>query len=309
MKTNPFLLIFLFLGINVAAQKSGKLTINSTFWDINTGVDLVSTVSGFENGNEFKIKDTDSNQKLDFELKTTCDSLAFWSKGYDKIVFPISFVGNFQKNQKAEFGVTTLGQLSQDKNKERDYLIFCNSNSQKQNLIFELYHVSENGELRYHTSLDLRKFPFSSHSVQLHSLKKQLAQIKIPEGIVLKEKLIYPKKGVSPTPSILKVKEVFFEQSEYKLSAESKNALDEVFDYLKANPNSTINLMGFTDNVGDAKKNTTLAEFRAKVVANYLITKGIAKERIKTNWQDASIKTIEIDSKKLNEYRKVTISE
>jgi hypothetical protein len=238
MKTNPFLLIFLFLGINVAAQKSGKLTINSTFWDINTGVDLVSTVSGFENGNEFKIKDTDSNQKLDFELKTTCDSLAFWSKGYDKIVFPISFVGNFQKNQKAEFGVTTLGQLSQDKNKERDYLIFCNSNSQKQNLIFELYHVSENSELRYHTSLDLRKFPFSSHSVQLHSLKKQLAQIKTPEGIVLKERLINPKKGlnfidmddfddkknlpiepkkeVSPTPSILKVKEVFFEQSEYK---------------------------------------------------------------------------------------------
>ena len=103
---------------------------------------------------------------------------------------------------------------------------------------------------------------------------------------------------------------IYFSQSQYTLKKEYFSTLDSVTNYLKTNPNFTINVVGFTDNVGDKRLNSTLAEYRAKVVANYLINKGVSPKRIIINWQKSNSENNNIvESEKLSEFRKVIISQ
>lgn len=74
--------------------------------------------------------------------------------------------------------------------------------------------------------------------------------------------------------------QVVFLQSEYTLLPESYTELDKLVQALRINPALQIEIAGHTDNVGDKRLNLTLSEFRAKVVANYLIRHGIADTRV-----------------------------
>ncbi|GAB3509002.1 PA14 domain-containing protein [Spirosoma knui] len=73
---------------------------------------------------------------------------------------------------------------------------------------------------------------------------------------------------------------VQFEQSSYVLLAESALDLDKLAAALTANPTWQLVIAGHTDAIGDARLNQALSENRAKVVAHYLIRKGIADSRI-----------------------------
>lgn len=76
------------------------------------------------------------------------------------------------------------------------------------------------------------------------------------------------------------LKNIFFEKSTNKMTANSVERLDLVVTYLKANPRKNIELSGHTDVLGDAKLNKDLSEKRAQVVADYLISQNIPPERI-----------------------------
>jgi outer membrane protein OmpA-like peptidoglycan-associated protein len=56
--------------------------------------------------------------------------------------------------------------------------------------------------------------------------------------------------------------------------------LDKVLALMKANPNSTFNVEGHTDNVGDHEKNRVLSQKRADAVKDYFVKKGISASRI-----------------------------
>jgi outer membrane protein OmpA-like peptidoglycan-associated protein len=73
---------------------------------------------------------------------------------------------------------------------------------------------------------------------------------------------------------------VQFEQGQAVLLASSFGALDQLAGLLTQNPGLTIELRGHTDNVGDAAKNVALSEERVAVVKAYLVTRGVAAERI-----------------------------
>lgn len=75
---------------------------------------------------------------------------------------------------------------------------------------------------------------------------------------------------------------VQFEQSSYVLLAQASMELTKLIQALKANPHWHIHIAGHTDNVGDSRLNLALSEQRAKVVATYLIRRGILDERITT---------------------------
>lgn len=75
---------------------------------------------------------------------------------------------------------------------------------------------------------------------------------------------------------------VQFEQSSYVLLAQASMQLNQLVQDLKVNPHWHVHIAGHTDNVGDFRLNQTLSEQRAKVVASYLIRRGIADERIAT---------------------------
>lgn len=78
------------------------------------------------------------------------------------------------------------------------------------------------------------------------------------------------------------LRNVQFEQSSYVLLAESSTELDKLVLAMKNNPLRRIDVAGHTDNVGDPRLNLSLSENRAKVVAAYLVRRGIADGRITT---------------------------
>ncbi len=78
------------------------------------------------------------------------------------------------------------------------------------------------------------------------------------------------------------LKNVFFDTDKYDLKEKSKIELDILVKFLTKNSAVKIELGGHTDNVGSAKSNQILSENRAKSVFDYLVGKGIAKERLTT---------------------------
>jgi outer membrane protein OmpA-like peptidoglycan-associated protein len=79
---------------------------------------------------------------------------------------------------------------------------------------------------------------------------------------------------------VVELKNVFFETAKFNLKPESRYELDKLVSHLQKNPGLQIELRGHTDNVGDPKSNQLLSENRAKSVYNYLIEKGISKDRL-----------------------------
>ncbi|RKG87861.1 OmpA family protein [Corallococcus terminator] len=61
---------------------------------------------------------------------------------------------------------------------------------------------------------------------------------------------------------------------------EDQRELNEIADYLKANPKLTLRIEGHTDNSGPDELNRTLSQQRADRVRTYLIQKGVAGSRL-----------------------------
>lgn len=89
-----------------------------------------------------------------------------------------------------------------------------------------------------------------------------------------------PLSPISITGAPVVLNNVFFETNKFNLKDESKTELNKLVEFLKNNSSLKIELSGHTDNVGDRKLNQVLSENRAKSVSEYLISNGIAKERL-----------------------------
>jgi len=73
---------------------------------------------------------------------------------------------------------------------------------------------------------------------------------------------------------------VLFIQSKAELLPQSYAQLDEVVEFLKANPHIEIELSGHTDNRGSFRQLLTLSQQRVNRVKHYLVSKGIEAKRI-----------------------------
>lgn len=89
--------------------------------------------------------------------------------------------------------------------------------------------------------------------------------------------IILTKKGAS-----IVLENLIFAQGKATISPESFPSLDEVVVMLKERETITVQLEGHTDNQGNAKLNLELSQDRVDNVKKYFVSKGIAKDRIKT---------------------------
>ncbi len=76
------------------------------------------------------------------------------------------------------------------------------------------------------------------------------------------------------------VKNLFFATNKTRILPTSEGALNDLYMYLKRNPQIHIKIMGHTDNVGKDEANQKLSEGRANAVMQDLIERGIAPDRI-----------------------------
>ncbi len=79
---------------------------------------------------------------------------------------------------------------------------------------------------------------------------------------------------------IIRLNNIFFASGKYELLAESYGELDKLLQVLKSNSKMKIEISGHTDAVGADADNLTLSNNRANAVMNYLLGKGIAKDRL-----------------------------
>ena len=73
---------------------------------------------------------------------------------------------------------------------------------------------------------------------------------------------------------------ILFATNSSTLSDASKSALRNFATSLKANPDTDIRIIGFTDNTGKVDYNQTLSEKRAKSVYDYLMMQGVSTDRM-----------------------------
>ena len=105
---------------------------------------------------------------------------------------------------------------------------------------------------------------------------------------------------------------VFFDLDSYNLRSESYIELDKLVQYLKDNPALKIELQGHTDTQGDDAHNMELSHNRAKSVYEYLISKGVTKERLSYKGygetepvvSDAEIAAMKTDKEKKDAHQK-----
>jgi outer membrane protein OmpA-like peptidoglycan-associated protein len=82
---------------------------------------------------------------------------------------------------------------------------------------------------------------------------------------------------------LVNLPDVTFATGSAAISPSFQATLDQVATSMVQYPNSLIDVYGHTDTVGSTASNQTLSEERARAVANYLISRGVAANRIR--WQ------------------------
>jgi outer membrane protein OmpA-like peptidoglycan-associated protein len=80
---------------------------------------------------------------------------------------------------------------------------------------------------------------------------------------------------------VLRLDNLIFEVAKSKIDPDSYEELDLLVNMMHENKNMIIQLEGHTDYQGDPAKNMKLSEQRVEEVKNYVVSKGIAKGRIK----------------------------
>lgn len=73
---------------------------------------------------------------------------------------------------------------------------------------------------------------------------------------------------------------VLFGTNSANIQTESHGRLDRVIEYLTHMASSRIRVSGHTDNVGNPRRNRQLSEERAQAVREYIVTHGIAGDRV-----------------------------
>jgi outer membrane protein OmpA-like peptidoglycan-associated protein len=81
---------------------------------------------------------------------------------------------------------------------------------------------------------------------------------------------------------VLNLDNLIFQVGKAKIESASFEELDQVVKMLQAYPKMIIQLEGHTDVMGDPKQNMRLSQERVDAVKDYLVSKGVAKNKVKT---------------------------
>jgi peptidoglycan-associated lipoprotein len=106
---------------------------------------------------------------------------------------------------------------------------------------------------------------------------------------------------LASTEQVIELPNIFYDFAKWDLRPESMVSLDNLVETLNDNPNVTIELMSHTDSRGTPADNQELSQKRAQSVVDYLISKGIAADRLQAQGYGESQPKV-VDEKILENY-------
>ena len=135
-------------------------------------------------------------------------------------------------------------------------------------------------------SMNDSTFSFGIFGASRYSVTAQAA------GYIPRTILVEPKDAIDrqilrdllmvPTGQTIRLSHLIFTQGKAVINPQSFPELDEEVAMMKVNTRIEIQLEGHTDNQGNAKANMELSQDRVEAVKKYLVSKGVAKDRVKT---------------------------
>lgn len=129
-----------------------------------------------------------------------------------------------------------------------------------------------------------------SYAIGLHNRNRYLVEVSAPmykpeiDTLVIDnnmDSVNYQLVSVKPG-SILRLHRIYFAQGDYKIQPNSYGELTELLLLLERYPEMVVRLEGHTDRLGGRQANMILSQNRVEEIKKYLISKGIAEKRIKT---------------------------
>jgi OmpA-OmpF porin, OOP family len=105
--------------------------------------------------------------------------------------------------------------------------------------------------------------------------------LSVPQGSINYQLANYLS-GSDPAPRTFLFDHMNFEQASTSLTPESVATVDNLASILKAYPNVSAQLAGYTDNTGDPQSNRALSQSRADAVKGILVNQGVSAKRIMT---------------------------
>ncbi len=93
---------------------------------------------------------------------------------------------------------------------------------------------------------------------------------------------VLPAPAPAAVPAASPLKDVFFDFDKFAIRDDQKAALDTNVAWLKTNSRAKLTIEGHCDERGTPEYNLGLGERRAKAVKEYLVTAGVAADRIVT---------------------------
>lgn len=86
--------------------------------------------------------------------------------------------------------------------------------------------------------------------------------------------------GKTDLKDVIEINPIYFDLNKFNIRPDAAIELDKVVKIMQDNPGMVIELGSHTDSRGSASLNRSLSDKRAKASANYIISKGIARNRI-----------------------------
>jgi outer membrane protein OmpA-like peptidoglycan-associated protein len=83
-----------------------------------------------------------------------------------------------------------------------------------------------------------------------------------------------------PDSAYIQIQNILYDFDKYNLRPESKVELDKLISYMKSHPKYKVELQSHTDCRGTYKYNERLSRNRSKSCVNYILSKGISKDKI-----------------------------
>ncbi len=187
----------------------------------------------------------------------------YWFNLYDEIrPVPVSYVKGIIYDEDSKQGLSAILELIDLETSETVAKTFSNENTGKYLVCLPTgknyaFNVSKDQYLFHSENFSLKE---SNTYVKPYKIDISLSRIKQGKSVVLNN--------------------IFFDTDSFNIKPESYPELDKLVVFIRLNIGIKVEIGGHTDNVGSESYNQKLSENRAKSVYNYLISKGVKKERL-----------------------------
>lgn len=129
---------------------------------------------------------------------------------------------------------------------------------------------------------DMKLSPKNNYVLELEKDGYFPRKVEIPTGAKLPEKIDLNKShDLGMDYAGFKVKPIYYDFAKADIREDSKEQLDKLAQIMKENPQSQVTVRAYADCRGTDITNNRLTNERAKAVKDYLVSKGIAGNRIK----------------------------